>query len=399
MENLVVWILIFAGATIGLLATFLLASERQLQQAEEQEAQVKSNQTADAAQLSTYATPRGEEFHAGEPHNELVREITKLNNEIKSSQAMVTELQEWLVHSQRRQQDLTERADRLETELDAYRRQPKTASRADEGRREETLIELNAPQSETVVTHPPVSREQHEELTRAAERLRQQGAEDCARIDELEGARRQLVESNRATNEDNQRLRAQVDELRQQLQGCNEARERWQHAHMVLGGIAAKQAACAGSAQEVQHALLQLTEFMVSGNSAQLSAPTPEPAKDSHDDPVELSERQVFFSPPLADNRADRRLRHRTDTRADMASSALAITVFVFAIGILVSQTWRLNPAEPPANGDGTSAQKSLSNGKAGATERTTGEPPQKQTAQLTEANADERVEAQAGTK
>lgn len=362
MENLLVWILIFAGATIGLLATFLIASERQLQQAQDEE---KENlERARAAQLAAYATPRGAEIADPETKNELAREVTKLQSELKSSQTTISELQEWLIHSQRRQQDLTERGERLEAELDLLRGQPHADGQTKpEGR----AGELDDQHKEII--SPNLSSGQHEELTREAARLQQQVADEAAKINELENTRQELEQANREANDANSRLRSQIDALRRQLEDTGKAQEHWRQAQILLSSIVAKQAAAAQGAQEIQHALLQLTDLIVADNVATKPEIAPEmqgnSAIENHHEAVELTETEVFFVPAPSDGPVDQphRPANGNGNGAALASSALAITVFLAAIGVLASQTWRLNPAGEHALPE----RKSLTNSPASA--------------------------------
>lgn len=364
MENLLVWILIFAGATIGLLATFLIASERQLQQAQEQEDREATREPARAAPATAYATPRGEEFTISDTHDELARENSKLKAELRSSQTTVNELQEWLVHSQRRQTDLTERAERLEAELDELKRQSRPSQGA------EPAVNRCSEVAE-------VLRQQHEELTREAARLQQQLADEAVKIDALESARQRLADANREVNDDNLRLRGQLDELRQQLHDSANQRERWQQAHSLLSRIVAKQAATADNAQEVQHALLQLTDYMVGEQPGNRPESAPQLAQAIEHDAVELTEGQVLFASRDSGAAEERRPPSSTN-RGDMASSALAIAVFVVAIGALASQSWRLNPDDSAA----AHRKSLLSVGAAGSIESAAATPAKKPTAQ-----------------
>lgn len=346
MENLLVWILIFAGATIGLLATFLIASERQLQQAQDEE---KENlERARAAQLAAYAIPRGAEIADPETKNELAREVATLQSELKTSQTTISELQEWLIHSQRRQQDLTERGERLEAELDLLRGQPHADGQTGpEGR----PGELDDQHKEVI--RPELSSGQHDELSCEAARLQQQLADTAAKISELENTRQEFEHANREANDANSRLRSQVDALRHQLDDTGKAQERWRQAQILLSNIVAKQAAAAQSAQEIQHELLQLTDLIVADSVARKPETAPEMQENSaienRHEAVELTETEVFFVPAPSDGPVDQPHRPANGTGAAMASSALAITIFLVAIGILASQTWRLNPADEHA--------------------------------------------------
>lgn len=363
MENLLVWILIFAGATIGLLATFLIASERQLQKAQDQE---ENSEQARATHLSAYATPRGEEIPSADTENELARELTKLQSELRSSQATITELQEWLIHSQRRQQDLSERGERLEAELDALRRQP-NADGEDQQRQNEASQpgELDDRHKETAKLS--LLSTQHEELARETARLRQQLANQAVTISELENSCQELAHTNRAVDDDNLRLRSQIVALRHQLDDSGKTRERWQQARILLSDIFAKQTAAAHSAQEIQQALLQLNDLVVADHLATRPGIAPEVKEsfsfETHREAVELTETEVFFAPAPSEKPIDQPHRRANNTPTDRLSSALAITIFLVAIGGLASQAWRLNPA-----GENSLAErKSLAAGAASA--------------------------------
>lgn len=361
MENLLVWILIFAGATIGLLAAFLIASERQLQKAEAEE---ESSHTAESPRAvnvtAAYATPRGQEFpsaESSEKNDELTREVAKLTAELHSSRATVTELQEWLIHSQRRQENLADRAERLEAELDRLKGQPETVRAAEADDRDaHQPAALETHKDAEDIAHLARLSEEHQELTRAVARLEQQLAAETAEISQLESARR-------AADEDNFHLRSQLDALRQQLDDNSKERERWQQAQQLLSTLVAKQTASAENAQAMQQTLLQLTNMVVAHSPVGPSENTPEAAEETAieatGDAVELTEGEVFSIPPQDSPQGQPR--RRRGRSAEMASSALAIAVFLVAIGILASQTWRLNPDAPMAGDNSTTGDKSSS--------------------------------------
>jgi hypothetical protein len=98
MENLFVWMLIFAGAAIGLMGTFLIASERELKAKRREVEELTSklgdndadravNQPAHPQQAESQATA---ELRA--QNQELLAEVASLSNRLEASQRTLEEL-------------------------------------------------------------------------------------------------------------------------------------------------------------------------------------------------------------------------------------------------------------------------------------------------------------------
>lgn len=89
MENMYVWLFLFAGSTIALLGVLLLTSERQLRK--------KRRELEAIAQAHSNSTLSGDpqDFETQSParQQELLEKISLLSNKLEESQRMVTELQ------------------------------------------------------------------------------------------------------------------------------------------------------------------------------------------------------------------------------------------------------------------------------------------------------------------
>src|SRR5205809_66294 len=95
MENLHVWLFLFAGGTIGLLATFLLASERELRNKQREFEGVRRNQTDKTIDRSAEA--QHSETHSSADllarNKELAEKISSLSSQLEESQRTIAELQ------------------------------------------------------------------------------------------------------------------------------------------------------------------------------------------------------------------------------------------------------------------------------------------------------------------
>jgi chromosome segregation ATPase len=95
MENLQVWLLVLAGATIGLLSTFLLAAERELRNKRLEYEALRRRQTDNAANRPAESeSSQTECLQALTTKNkELVEEIASLSSRLEESRRTVEELQ------------------------------------------------------------------------------------------------------------------------------------------------------------------------------------------------------------------------------------------------------------------------------------------------------------------
>src|SRR5436309_2191737 len=99
MENIFVWIFIFAGATIGLLGIFLIASERELKKKRREVEALAANLDGDAVDNAVDQpsdTPRAEtQASSGlmARNSELLGEISALSKKLDAGQKTIEELQ------------------------------------------------------------------------------------------------------------------------------------------------------------------------------------------------------------------------------------------------------------------------------------------------------------------
>src|SRR5438128_11850303 len=95
MENLHVWLFLFAGGTIGLLATFLLASERDLRNKQRDFEGVRRNQTDKTIDRSAQA--QHAETHSSADllarNKALAEKISPLSSQLEESQVTIADLQ------------------------------------------------------------------------------------------------------------------------------------------------------------------------------------------------------------------------------------------------------------------------------------------------------------------
>ncbi len=225
MENLSGWLLIFAGAIIGLLGVFLLAAERELKnkrrELEGLKSQLRGNQTNRPLDPSTEA--QHSETHPSAElmtrNQELAERISALSSRLEESQRTVNELQtaqRILASAESENQQLHETILNLQDQLQAS----------------ETLLNTTASQHEEIANSHSQMQSELAELNRHMNKLTMKNNELLEEIDSLSSeltASRRTVEDLRTmrqslsdTQAENERLRAVNQGLQQESANINE---------------------------------------------------------------------------------------------------------------------------------------------------------------------------------
>ncbi|HXG53185.1 MAG TPA: hypothetical protein VNN77_17445 [candidate division Zixibacteria bacterium] len=218
METMLVWILISAGATIGLLATFLIASERELKKARTQIANLKEARP-DATQ-----SPPGS---AESPEHE--SQLTALREQNRELRRELELLSGRLEASERKAAGLEAAASRLASAEAESRRREQTVGEL-QARVAQLSAELEQRQSRLheaeMARQQSAAREEEHANEVAALRTRLEIAE--ARLRDFAAAEQRLADmESRASGftEEKQKLEAALAEMRQRL-GASEEKAR-----------------------------------------------------------------------------------------------------------------------------------------------------------------------------
>jgi myosin heavy subunit len=240
MENTLVWILVFAGATIGLLGTFLIASERELKikrrDLAELEAKFEGNEPDSAVgqpgNVARADSPETVELIAR--NKQLQEEVLSLSGKLELSQRTIDELQSLeprLQHTESETQRVHATNQQLREEITNLRRQLET---------NESRLKQSASENRDAIDRPYLETE-IAELKRDLEAA-------TAQARELEVVRLQLAdfESREAAYENRQKkLEAQINELGREIsEGEDKVRE--------LGGLRSRLAETERNHQEAR---------------------------------------------------------------------------------------------------------------------------------------------------
>jgi chromosome segregation ATPase len=219
MGNMFVWMLIFAGAAIGLLATFLIASERELK-AKSHEVEELTSKLGDAYQPTE--SPIG--------NSEAAHQSSKLETEI------------------------AELKRKLEEEENAKRE----------------LIDLRSSQV--------MFRDQQQELEREIENLKRQLANEQERVRELETARSRLEEMERLDQDlrsENRRLQEEIARWQERVAADNETQERLDILRQHVAELQTKQASVIESHRQLQDEISACARLL-DGSQGDLPLPAPD---------------------------------------------------------------------------------------------------------------------------
>jgi len=218
MENIFVWIFIFAGATIGLLGIFLIASERELKKKRREVEALAANLGGDAVDNAADQpsdTPRAETQASGglmARNSELLGEVSALSKKLDAGQKTIEELQigqRRLGGYQSENHQLRTTNQQLQTEIANLKNQPQPS---------EHHLAGSASKDEEVS-------DRHSQLKPGLAALQQKLEEKEAQLREWEDSKERLanVESREAALRDQQqKLEIRTEELKRELSAGQE---------------------------------------------------------------------------------------------------------------------------------------------------------------------------------
>jgi chromosome segregation ATPase len=307
MENLFVWMLIFAAATIGLLGTFLIASERELKakrrEVEELTSKLGDND-ADKAVNQPAQTPQAEPEATAElraRNEELLAEVASLSNHLEASQRNIEELR---LAEQRQEaneaekqqlqashQRLQEETVSLRKEIAAYQARLNESATHESLKLETEVTKLKRKLEESenakrelTESRQVAFRDQQQQLETQIENLQRQLAREQEKVRELESARGRLEEMERLDQDlrgENRRLQEENARWEKQVAVGNESQKRLGLLRQYVGELQAKQASVIESQVQLQDdtsALVRLLDG--SQGDLPLGMPQPEVAKN-----------------------------------------------------------------------------------------------------------------------
>jgi chromosome segregation ATPase len=303
MENMFVWILVFAGATIGLLGTFLIASERELKktrrEANEMAARINCDQSADSESrtLQPADTQIEAETELIARNKELADEVASLSNRLQLSQTSgeaLAAVQQELAASQLENAALQEsnrqlrdemalaksQLDISHTELGQSREEhedvaaryaqfeKENASLKDEleqCRCKIMVLENTQTRWSDIESRESLMKEEQQRLENEITELNKEITVGRESLQELETTRAQLKESEtlrRQLVEDNQRLEQEISRWQERLAGSEEQRRRLSTVRQNLETLKTKQAAVGESHRQLQEELDAIARFV-----------------------------------------------------------------------------------------------------------------------------------------
>jgi len=340
MEDMFVWILVCAGATIGLLGTFLISSERELKrkrrEVEEFAARLESGETAPAPADTERATELIARNKALEDEvNSLssrLRQSEKASEELAAAQNQLSVSRLENVELKKSNQQLQEESALLKNQLDlnlnrlshsgdeheqaaarAARYEAENASlrsELEQSRQKIQDLENKQAQRADIESRESLMKEQQQRLESEITQLNQQlnaareaaheSAAAEAQLRESESSRKQLLD-------DNHRLQQEISRWQERLADSEEQRRRLSAFRHNLEELRTKQAAVIETHRQLQEELDALARFAESsGNSADAafsSAETASPPDGRGSSRNELNGRDATTElPQLNDN-------------------------------------------------------------------------------------------------
>jgi len=312
MDNIFVWLLIFAGATIGLLSTFLIASERELklkrQRVEELESKLADTPGPGSAANNSPDTNRVKELTAR--NQELLEEITALTHRLAASERRVDELQaiyarlsevdmdnaELRSAGQRLQEENKELKTQLEAsenhikEWEAMRRETSDSRQLEaeiaalkrqleESQAKLRGLEASEQQLANAASRESAWRDQQAELEAQIVTLRSEIAASAAKTNEMAALQSRLNEMERhyqALSEENGRFQQQISQWQERLAESEESRRRLEIIRRRLEELQARQSALAENSRQIQDQMLDIGGLLqaASGSMQQLDLPS-----------------------------------------------------------------------------------------------------------------------------
>jgi len=342
MENMFVWMLVFAGATIGLLGTFLIASERELKkkrrEANELAARINADQSAcdESHPLQPAETGPATEFIAR--NKELADEVASLSNRLESSQTTgeaLAAVQHELTASQLENAELRNSNQQLEDEIALAKSQLDIShTQLGESRNEHQDVAARYTQFEMenanlrneleqsrckilalentqarwggIESRESLMKEQQQRLESQIAELNKDLMAARESLQELETTRDQLKKSETLRKQfvdDNQRLQQEISRWQERLADSEEQRRRLSTVRHNLEALKTKQAAVSESHRQLQEELDALARFVEPSESildatSPLTIPeTASPSNGQDSFPSELNRGDVTAEP------------------------------------------------------------------------------------------------------
>lgn len=336
MENMFIWMLIFAGAAIGLLGTFLIASERELnvKRKEVDELAVKlggegatnrldnptethladsdappdllarNQELLDEMSLLTHrlesSHKRIEELETAHHHlsgtevenNQLQASNQLLQEEITSLKAQLQAIRYQLEMSNSHHQEIVGRNSQLEAEIAALK------GKLDES--QARVRDLNGARERlaNVESCETAFKDQQHQLEVQVSELKNQLAATQTKLQGLEAARNRLTEMERLhqeVREENRRLQEEISRSRERLAENEENERRLDILRQHLEELQTKQAALTESNRQFQDDLAAVANVLTSPPKS--SDPSPLFRSTAHA-VVEATENESVVTPP-----------------------------------------------------------------------------------------------------
>jgi chromosome segregation ATPase len=309
MQDMFVWIIVFAGATIGLLATFLISSERELKrkrrEVEEFAANLKSGDTAPALETTTPATAEETERMTQliARNKELEDEVNSLSSRLRQRETASEELAaahnqlsagqlenvELRKSNQQLQEEIALLKNQLEVNLNqlsqsggqheqmaahAARYEAENTglrSKLEQSRQKIQDLESRQAQWAGVESREALMKEKQQRLESEIAQLNQQITVAREAAHESAAAQAQLRESETSRKQlldDNQRLQQEISRWQERLADSEKQRRRLSAFRHNLEELKTKQAAVIETHRQLQEELDALARFVESSESA-----------------------------------------------------------------------------------------------------------------------------------
>lgn len=260
MEDMFVWILVLAGAIIGLLATFLVASERELKkkrgEAEELAARIN---VAESAHGESHQPQIRNELRASQLENAEVRKSNqKLEEELALAKSQLDIGRGQLEESRNEHEDVTARHVEFEREIANLR------DELEQSRRKVLALESNQARYGDLESRESLMKEQQQQLEREIAELNNQLIASRDSLRELETTRAQLQQSETLRQQfvnDNQRLQQEIAAWQERLADSEEQRRRLSTVRHHLDSLKTKRSALSESHRQLEEELDALARF------------------------------------------------------------------------------------------------------------------------------------------
>jgi chromosome segregation ATPase len=325
MEDIFVWMLVFAGATIGLLGTFLISSERELKKKRREAEALAARIDADQSAYDVSPTPQPAETEPATEliarNKELADEVASLSNRLQSSQITseaLAAVQHELTASQFENAELRKSNQQLQDEIALAKSQldishtelgqsrdehQDVAARhalferenanlreaLEQSQRKILALENTQSRLGDIESRESLMKEQQQRLESEVVELNKEIIAGRERLQELETTRAQLQESETLRKqfvEDNQRRQQEISRWQERLADSEEQRRRLSTVRHNLETLKTKQAAVSESQRQLQEALEAIARFVDTSESirdATSGLTIPEIASTSND--------------------------------------------------------------------------------------------------------------------